>query len=234
MLLICSYILSVATAPPRAPPRLSATNLSPTSFTLNWDRPSNIYIQLYRFTISCDEASYSNTRAQIIATNLNSVSYTVRYLQPGATYRCCVSAVNNAGENSICADTRTLEIGEYILNVINFCINIFYIAPTGYPANLGQHVLNPTAIMLSWTELPYRQRNGIIRYYAVRVCQIEPEGQCEDHQAAGTTTLELSLHPHYRYSWTVAAYTVDRGPYSQSTFRMPEDSKCMVSMLIVA
>ncbi|XP_064392916.1 phosphatidylinositol phosphatase PTPRQ-like isoform X3 [Halichondria panicea] len=51
--------------------------------------------------------------------------------------------------------------------------------------------------MLSWTELPYQQRNGIIRYYEVRVCQIEPEGQCEEHNATAIT-LELSLHPHYR------------------------------------
>ncbi len=70
----------------------------------------------------------------------------------------------------------------------------------------------------------------MIRHYAVRVCQIEPEGQCEDHQATGTTTLELTLHPHYRYSWTVAAYTIARGPYNQSLpFQMPEDSKCMMS-----
>ncbi len=79
--------------------------------------------------------------------------------------------------------------------------------------------------MLSWTEPPYRQRNGIIRRYAVRVCQIESYGQCEEHQVTGTT-LELRLHPHYKYSWTVAAYTVARGPYNESLpFQMPEDSK---------
>ena len=85
--------------------------------------------------------------------------------------------------------------------------------------------------MLSWTEPPYRQRNGIIRRYAVRVCQIESYRQCEEYQVTGTT-LELRLHPHYKYSWTVAAYTVARGPYNESLpFQMPEDSKCMMLLL---
>ena len=107
---ICS--LFVYTAPPSAPPRLSATNLSPTSFILRWGSPSNTYNQPYSFSISCDETSYSNTGAQLIESNLNSVSYTVRSLQPGATYQCCVSAVNNAGESPTCVNKRTLERGE--------------------------------------------------------------------------------------------------------------------------
>ena len=157
-------------------------------------------------------------------------SYTPISLQPGATYWCCVAAVNNAGESTTCIVTDTMEIGEYIFKCSSTKHNVYiYIAPSGFPANLLHRPLNSTAISLSWIELPYHQRNGIIHYYAVRVCQIEPEGQCEDHRAAGTTTLELSLHPHYRYNWTVAAYTVAKGPYSQSTFQMPEDSKCMMS-----
>ena len=108
---ICSFF--VYTAPPSAPPRLSATNLTPTSFTLRWGSPSNTYGHPYSFSISCDETSYS-TGPQLIASNLNlnSVSYAVRYLQPGATYWCCVSAVNNAGENTTCTNTHTLERGE--------------------------------------------------------------------------------------------------------------------------
>ena len=229
MLNVHNYI-AVATAPPRAPQGLSTTHLNPTSFTLSWDRPINIYNQPYRFTISCDETSYGNDGPRSIATNLDVVSYTVRSLQPGATYQCCVSAVNNAGENSICADMRTMEIGECIFNVIHQ-IYIFFIAPTGSPANVRHRALNSTVIMLSWTEPPYRQRNGIIRHYAVRVCQIEPYRQCEEHLATGTT-LELLLHPHYKYSWTVAAYTVAMGPYNESlVFQMPEDSKCMMLLL---
>ena len=112
--------------------------------------------------------------------------------------------------------------------VNNYTNNIFFIAPTGSPVNVHRQTFNSTVIMLLWTKLPYRQRNGIIRHYAVRVCQIEPYRQCEEHLATGTT-LELLLHPHYKYSWTVAAYTVARGPYSQSLpFQMPEDSKCII------
>ncbi|XP_064392920.1 tyrosine-protein phosphatase Lar-like isoform X2 [Halichondria panicea] len=198
---------TVTIAPPSAPPQLSATNPNSTSFILRWGRPSSTYGHPYSFTIRCDETSYS-TGLHSIATDLNILSYTVSSLQPNTMYRCCVSAVNNAGESTTCVNKRTLEG-----------------APSGYPVNLHHRVLNPTVIMLSWTELPYQQRNGIIRHYEVRVCQIEPVGQCEDHQATGTT-LELSLHPHYRYSWTVAAYTVARGPYSQSLppFQMPEDT----------
>ncbi len=122
----CTYI-AVATAPPSAPQGLSAANLNPTSFTLSWDRPINIYNEPYRFTISCNETSYGNDGPRSIATNLDVVSYTVRSLQPGATYQCCVSAVNNAGENSTCADMRTMEIGECVFNVIHKII--FFYSP---------------------------------------------------------------------------------------------------------
>ncbi len=223
-------LILVYTAPPSAPPWLLATNLNSTSFTLSWTRPSNTYNQPYNFTISCNDTSYGNDGQQRIETSLDIVSYTALSLQPGATYQCCVSAVNNAGENTTCNHTNTLEIGEYIFDVINFFIK-FFTAPTGSPENVSQRALNSTVIMLSWTELPYRQRNGIVSHYAVRVCQIEPYGQCEEYLATGTT-LELLLHPHYKYSWTVAAYTVAMGPYNESLpFQMPEDSKCMMLLL---
>ncbi len=80
--------------------------------------------------------------------------------------------------------------------------------------------------MFSWSEPLYRERNGDVRTYGLRVCQTEPEGPCTYRQIVGTQ-LELSLHPHYNYSWSAAAInSIATGPYSTpSILQMPEDSK---------
>lgn len=81
-------------------------------------------------------------------------------------------------------------------------------------------------IVFSWNEPLYQERNGEVSHYSLRVCQTEPEGSCDYHMIMDTQ-LELLLHPHYNYSWMVAAVnSVAMGPYSTpTTLQMPEDSE---------
>ena len=64
-----------------------------------------------------------------------------------------------------------------------------------------------------WDELPSEDKNGIIRYYLVNVTETNTG---HHYQTTSTTTdIALSnLHPYYTYSITVAAYTIEEGPFS--------------------
>jgi len=102
--------------------------------------------------------------------------------------------------------------------------NALFSAPVRPPQNVSNLAQNSTTVILEWTEPSFSDRNGIVRLYRIIVCQIEPR----ESNMYNTTTesLQLKLHPYYRYSWTVAAYTVAWGPSSEPTeFQMPEDGQ---------
>ena len=64
-----------------------------------------------------------------------------------------------------------------------------------------------------WDELASEDENGIIRYYLVNVTEINTGY----HYQTTSTTSDIALsnlHPYYTYSITVAAYTIEEGPFS--------------------
>ena len=64
-----------------------------------------------------------------------------------------------------------------------------------------------------WDELASEDENGIIRYYLVNVT----ETNTGYHYQTTSTTSDIALsnlHPYYTYSITVAAYTIEEGPFS--------------------
>ena len=67
--------------------------------------------------------------------------------------------------------------------------------------------------------------NGIVRQYIINVTEVIT-GQDILLQTNGTDVTVDGLHPHYEYSYQVAAETVAVGPWSlPSIIHMPEDSK---------
>ena len=78
------------------------------------------------------------------------------------------------------------------------------------------------SIFLSWSPPLARYQNGIIRGYYVYVDLNSTEAELSD---ANSTTFEYttqdqhllidSLHPFAVYTCIVAAYTVERGPFSE-------------------
>ena len=97
-----------------------------------------------------------------------------------------------------------------------------YVAPNSAPANVAAVTVSSTVIQVSWDPLAYEDRNGIIRHYTVQV----------NEQQTGLTILTNStteshslshLHPAYTYIISVAAVTVERGPFSSTITATTEE-----------
>ena len=77
---------------------------------------------------------------------------------------------------------------------------------------ISTHITS-TVINIMWDELASEDENGIIRYYLVNVT----ETNTGYHYQTTSTTSDIALsnlHPYYTYSITVAAYTIEEGPFS--------------------
>ena len=102
--------------------------------------------------------------------------------------------------------------------------------PTGSPIELHSLSLDSRTLLLSWSPPLVEDRNGVTRMYIVNLT--EEETGRKFHFETELITLNLtSMHPFYHYSWSVAAYTVGIGPYSNPlTVQMPEDSTFLFPM----
>ena len=76
---------------------------------------------------------------------------------------------------------------------------------------------------LSWYPPPAEDQNGIMREYRIEITEVDT-GRILDVVSYSTSIDLSSLHPHYRYEWIVAAFTIDTGPYTAvSTVMTDED-----------
>ena len=89
------------------------------------------------------------------------------------------------------------------------------VAPDSPPQNFTADVLNSTAVFLQWSLPTLDQQNGVIKNYHIR--QIETvTGILISYMRGGNYTELLigSLHAYYLYQFTIAAETVEQGPFS--------------------
>ena len=99
----------------------------------------------------------------------------------------------------------------------------FLSAPSGAPSNLTAMAINSTSVHLRWLPPDEDQHNGDIRHYNIRIVELH-SGREFQLNSTNITTVYTGLHPAYTYSFTVAAVTVEIGPYSDSAIAtMPED-----------
>ena len=83
--------------------------------------------------------------------------------------------------------------------------------------------INSTSVHLRWLPPDEDQHNGDIRHYNIRIVALH-SGREFQLNSTNDTTIYTGLHPAYTYSFTVAAVTVEIGPYSDPTIAiMPED-----------
>ena len=100
---------------------------------------------------------------------------------------------------------------------------LFTLAPSGAPPNLNVMAINSTSVHLSWLPLLENQRNGDIRHYNIRVIELQ-SGRKFALTSMNTTLIYSQLHPAYEYHFSVAAVTVEIGPYSDpAVVTTPED-----------
>lgn len=102
---------------------------------------------------------------------------------------------------------------------------MFETVPTGAPLNPFGIAVDSHTLLFTWEEPMEELRNGIIRQYHINFTEVETERQMQ--AVSTTTTISLSsLHPYYTYHWAVSAFTVSRGPFTESqTIVTPEDGR---------
>jgi len=106
-----------------------------------------------------------------------------------------------------------------IIDNTNICITV----PTGPPETVSVQVLNASTLTLNWTAPLTNHRNGLIVRYKIRLDELNTGIYREYNSTFYNITID-NLHPHYRYSYSVAAETVvGEGPFSVTrTIKMPQ------------
>ncbi len=115
--------------------------------------------------------------------------------------------------------------------MIIFCfqhsfVSFYCIAPSVAPTGTAASNISTSRVHLSWDALPEENRNGIVRHFQVNVTETDTGIEFELIAYSNELIIQ-DLHPYYTYHVTVAAHTVDIGPYSTvASFQMNEDGKC--------
>ena len=82
--------------------------------------------------------------------------------------------------------------------------------------------LNATHAMLTWNPPPPEHQNGVIDFYVISII-VNSTGQELTHMSMYNGTVIGPLHPFYTYTFSIAAQTVDVGPFTiPVTLKMPE------------
>ena len=111
----------------------------------------------------------------------------------------------------------------YIHHLFPLCIFILHIiAPTGVPANITSTKYPDITVNVTWAPPPNDKQNGVIKSYNIKVTDVQLNET--NYNTSNTTWILLqNLHPYYNYSVSIAAATIDVGPYSSEYyFTAPE------------
>lgn len=101
-------------------------------------------------------------------------------------------------------------------------IPLFLIVPSDVPLNVIAVSLNATHAMLSWDPPLPEHQNGPIGRYHITTTSTASDEELQDTSAENWITIG-SLHPFYTYKFSIAAETVEVGPFTTPvTLQMPE------------
>ena len=104
-------------------------------------------------------------------------------------------------------------------------MKLYHTEPSHAPLGVAVTVLNPTSVLVTWQPPLPEHRNGIIMGYAVRMVGLHSEVNEEFPLTNSTEMVVEDLHPFYAYRFSVAAFTVGLGPFSNTvTQKLPESS----------
>ena len=87
-----------------------------------------------------------------------------------------------------------------------------FTAPNGAPTWLQTTLINSTTILFSWNA----PNSEFLRGYQVQIID-NTTGIQKDYTTENTHLLLNNLLPNHQYIFRVAAYTNERGPFSQLT-----------------
>ena len=85
--------------------------------------------------------------------------------------------------------------------------------PTGPPQEVTALNVTSTTLTLTWTPPLLEDANGMVRYYRIQIVEVET-GKVFDLTSNVTYIYAYELHPYYTYECSIAAFTINLGPYS--------------------
>ena len=77
-------------------------------------------------------------------------------------------------------------------------------------------MVNSSGFTLMWDAPPAEEQNGVIRYYAIHIIEINTSQEYALNSTENQTALYF-LHPYYNYTYAVSAVTIELGPFSNAT-----------------
>lgn len=213
--------------------------LTSRTLLLSWEPPpedqQNGIIQEYRISITAtengDHLLLTSKNTTVLATDLH----------PYYTYNCIIAAVTvGLGPYSEILTVHMPEDGNFILILLYIlllpgCILALCFldaAPSSPPQILLGESLSPTVIYITWEPPPSGEWNGIIRSYTLIILEVVSNTTATYQQQAQQTQLLIEfLHPYYNYTCTLAAETIELGPFtSPLTITTDEDGKCVYTV----
>ena len=119
-----------------------------------------------------------------------------------------------------------------MFNILNdTTLWVFSTVPSDVPLNLVALAVNATYVYLSWDPPLPEHRNGLIEVYHIAITETDTDEELQYISVYNNTVIG-PLHPYYTYKFSVAAVTVDVGPFtSQVTLQTPE-AGTIISMSI--
>ena len=107
-----------------------------------------------------------------------------------------------------------------MLLVYSFLLS--FAVPSDSPSNTTGVALNSTHVYLSWDPPPPDEINGVIQGYRINITELDT-GDMLQHTAEDSNATIGSLHPHYTYNFTIAAFTlIGNGPTTYVVIRTAE------------
>ena len=109
------------------------------------------------------------------------------------------------------------------------CLNTFtlFLAPTSSPLNVTVTVVSSVAISVTWHPPLIQDQNGIITSYIIQLYDtVNDQTTLYEREGHHSQIVIDELHPYYMYDVSMAAETVDLGPFSTTqSIQTLEDSQ---------
>ena len=115
--------------------------------------------------------------------------------------------------NSIHTPLRYKHFSPNLLPINTFPIHI---APSAAPVSVTSSMVNSSGFTLMWDTPRAEDQNGVIRYYAIHIIEINTSQEYALNSTV-TQTAVYFLHPYYNYTYAVSAVTIELGPYTIAT-----------------
>ena len=218
------YIITYSCIEPSGPPLMFIGTSSKKHITLTWDLPApdkqNGIIVGFSINISSDDQDY-NIFSLLVTRHSRHHSFA--NLRPNTLYHCFIAANTKIGIGPYTGlSLKTLEDGKYMYCIVIVKI-VSLVAPVSAPHITFIQALDSSTVVIRWIPPVVESRNGQIRYYQVRIVRNATEKLVYENT---TVAVLVSLIPSYTYTFSVAAVTVNIGPFSNAIeITMPEDGK---------